>query len=79
MKDVKLYSRYGDRYTLKYIDDNHYMFERIPYLRIGYDKDDTIIFIDPPGGPFINMGYRIGSKFVSKISLQDKDFIIEVK
>lgn len=48
-------------------------------MRIGSNEDGSINFVDPPGGPFINIGYKINrDKSVSRI-YQDAGIKIEVK
>jgi hypothetical protein len=48
-------------------------------MRIGSNEDGSINFVDPPGGPFINIGYKINrDKAVSRI-YQDAGIKIEVK
>jgi hypothetical protein len=48
-------------------------------VRIGSNEDGSINFVDPPGGPFINIGYKINrDKAVSRIYRED-GIKIEVK
>lgn len=48
-------------------------------MRIGSNEDGSINFVDPSGGPFINIGYKINrDKSVSRI-YQEDGIKIEVK
>ena len=56
-----LTSRYGETWELKEISGG-YLWEKIPdYTRFGFfpDSKDEICFIDPPGGPFLEIGRDI--------------------
>lgn len=57
---MKLRSRYGDIWNLEEIDEGYKM--KIPdYTRFGLfpDSEDELCFIDPPGGPFLEVGKNI--------------------
>ena len=84
MKKIKLYNRdYAKLYLVSEdnknwkfeVDDEHkYIFE---YMRVGYNEDETINFIDPSGGPFISVGDNItDAKQVKSIRRVDYKFCI---
>lgn len=59
-------NRYGDLVQLVKQDGNLYLLNGdLDYMRVGYNEDKTINFVDPSGGPFL----RVGAKW--------DDFIIE--
>lgn len=61
-----LNNRYGDLIQLIKQDENIYLLDGdLSYMRVGYNDDETINFVDPSGGPFM----RVGAKW--------DDFIIE--
>lgn len=85
---IKLKSRYNDIYHLTPINDTDYKFEgdvgymRIGYMRIDYDgKIDSseIQFIDPSGGPMLQVGDLVGNKKIEKIEIIDTDYVITLK
>ena len=58
---MKLSSRYGEAWTLEPCSDG-YLWKDIPeYTRFGFfpDNHGDICFIDPPGGPFLEVGGEI--------------------
>ena len=53
-------NRYGDLVQLVKQDGNLYLLDGdLDYMRVGYNEDKTINFVDPSGGPFM----RIDTKF----------------
>lgn len=59
-------NRYGDLIQLIKQEENLYLLDGdLDYMRIGFNEDKTINFVDPSGGPFL----RVGAKW--------DDFIIE--
>jgi hypothetical protein len=68
MDTIKLYSRYGNEYSLKHIGESQYAFEgNSEYMRVGHNEDGTINFIDPEGGPFMRVGSTIEDKVIKDI------------
>jgi len=65
MKKIKLPNRYNANIWLEHIDADLWQLKstdpsELNYMRVGYEDDNkTIAFIDPSGGPFINIGYEI--------------------
>jgi hypothetical protein len=80
---IKLKSRYNDVYHLTPINDGVYKFEGdAGYMRVGYNgKIDSseIKFIDPSGGPMLQVGDSIGDKKIEKIEIVDTDYVITLK
>lgn len=80
---IKLKSRYNDIYHLTPINDTDYKFEGDPgYMRVGYNgKIDSseIQFIDPSGGPMLQVGNLVGNKKIEKIEIIDTDYVITLK
>ena len=81
MKTIKLNTR-GDNNYLEYIEDNKYkLVSEYPYIRIIFkDNPDNITAIDPPSGPFIQVGNKLNEigKYVESIT-EDNGFIIKFK
>jgi hypothetical protein len=71
-------NRYGDEYFFKQLTEDTYTIEGdLKYWRSGYNEDGSISFVDPSGGPFIDIGYPINNKVVSNITIKyDNDQII---
>jgi hypothetical protein len=80
---IKLKSRYNNVYHLTPINDTNYKFEGdIGYMRVGYNgKIDSseIEFIDPSGGPMLQVGDSVGDKKIEKIEIVDTDYVITLK
>lgn len=81
MKNIKLNTR-GDNNYLEYIEDNKYkLVSEYPYVRAMFkDNPDNIYAIDPPSGPFIQVGNKLNEvgKIVKSIT-RDNGFIINFK
>lgn len=81
MKNIKLNTR-GDNNYLEYIEDNKYkLVAEYPYIRVLFkDTPDNIYAVDPPSGPFIQVGNRLNEvgKIVESIT-RDNGFIITFK
>ena len=82
MKTIKLNTR-GDNNYLEYIEDNKYkLVSEYPYIRIIFkDNPDNITAIDPPSGPFLQVGNKVDEvgKTIESITRGDKGFIINFK
>ena len=79
-------NRYGDEYHFTKISDNLYMIEGdLKYWRFGgkegqeHIDDSDLGFVDPSGGPFISMGYKIEGRSVKRISLEGESILFEVE
>lgn len=69
METIKLPNRYGLSVKLNYIGKNLWQLvlpENAIYRIIG--EPNNIYAIDPSGGPFISIGYKIDGKIVTSIS-----------
>ena len=61
---VTYQNRGGDDITFEKIDDNTIKMSGFIYYRIGY-KDNVVDFIDPAGGPYIQIGTDVGRYFIN--------------
>ena len=76
---MNIKSRYGDTWELEEIG-SRLKFVLPPYTRIGFDNDPKVLsFIDPPGGPFIQVGDIIEGKRISGIEDYDSYVIIKLE
>ncbi len=79
----KLINRSGDAIWFIENRDNEYelIFPFKYSFRIGYDVDKTIIFIDPSGGPMINLGDKelIKGEEIVGIYTENEKIIIRTK
>ena len=82
IETIHLPNRYNERVCLIQLPESNVLYRldvECPYLRISENEDNTINFVDPSGGPFIDIGYKISNKrVVSKIYRDDKNIIIEL-
>lgn len=80
---IKLKSRYNDIYHLTPINDDTYKFEGdVGYMRVGYNgkiDNSEIEFIDPSGGPMLQVGDSVGDKKIEKIEIVNTDYVITLK
>lgn len=52
-------NRYGDLIQLIKQDGNVYLLDGdLDYMRVGYNDDKSINFVDPSGGPFMRVGAK---------------------
>lgn len=85
---LELYNRYGDKNYLDKVDEHIYILRLDPksesYCRVGLREgtvweDKEYDFVDPSGGPFIQVdSYKIDGKPVKHIYEQNDNIIIEV-
>ena len=85
---IKLYNRYGDKNYLDQVDEHIYILRLDPrsegYCRFGLLEgheweDNEYDFVDPAGGPFIQVdSYEINGKPVKRIYKHNDNIIIEV-
>ena len=78
-------NRYGDEYSFVKVSDNTYMIQGdLKYWRYGGKEgqtgiDDTDLgFVDPSGGPFISIGYKIEGRTVNRIRAEGDQIYFEV-
>jgi len=67
-------NRYGDEYNFVKVNDNTYtIVGNLNYWRYGGKEgqngidDNDLGFVDPSGGPFISIGYKIEGRTVNRI------------
>ena len=85
---IELYNRYEDKNYLDQVDEHIYILRLDPksesYCRVGLREgtvweDKEYDFVDPAGGPFIQVdSYKIDGKPVKYIYEQNDNIIIEV-
>ena len=81
MKKIKLYNRYNTDIYLEYISENWYKLQGdLSFCRIGYASKDVIDFIDPSGGPFMQVGsFTIDNKTLQEIKpVETGGFILKL-
>ena len=62
MKTAQYINRYGDEIIFKKINENQIEMIGGEYFRVG-SQDNQIQFVDPSGGPFIQIGTDLGRYF----------------
>ena len=79
-------NRNGTEYKFEKLEDNLYtIVGEFDYWRYGSKPNAKTVdfadleFVDPSGGPFINIGYQIENRKVIKISAIGKYIFFEVK
>lgn len=79
-------NRYGDEYNFELVGDNTYtIVGNLKYWRFGGREgqsgiDDTDLgFVDPSGGPFIEVGSSIEGRVIERIRLDGERILFEVK
>ncbi len=75
-------NRYGDEYSFEKVSDNIYTIKGdLKYWRYGGREGQAELdfsdlgFVDPSGGPFIEIGMKIDGRRVKKISVVANDDI----
>lgn len=61
MTGYKLSNRYGDKNYLVLVKDDDYkiVLQHNYGLRVGYNEDNSICFVDPSGGPMLSVGDKL--------------------
>ena len=79
-------NRYGDEYTFEKVDENTYtIVGDLKYWRYGgregQEKMDLndLGFVDPSGGPFIELGMNIEGRKVNRIRALGEQLFFEVE
>lgn len=78
---IRLPNRYNEEVYLEKIAGNIYkliMSKNLIY-RVGFGKNNEYNFIDPHGGPFIEVGGDLPVGKVKSIIMFNDDYIIEVE
>ena len=70
-------NRYGELLEFSETDDG-LVFSAPDYTRFVFNED-SIFFVDPPGGPFICVGDTFLDKIVSEISNHHEDNLVHIK
>lgn len=83
---IKMRNRYGIEYRFHKISDNEYqIIGELSYCRFGGKEGQLEIdpndlgFVDPAGGPFIDIGYIIDDYKVVKISSREGGIFFTVE
>lgn len=79
-------NRYGDEYSFSQVNENTYtIVGALKYWRYGgregqeqMDFND-LGFVDPSGGPFIQLGMKIEGREIRRISAEDEKILFEVE
>lgn len=79
-------NRHGDEYSFQKVNDNTYTIAGdLKYWRYGGQEGqdridyDNLGFVDPSGGPFIGIGYRIEGRKIVRIRSSDEQLLFEVE
>lgn len=79
-------NRYGVEYSFEKVADNTYtIVGALEYWRYGGregqpEMDFTDLgFVDPSGGPFIQLGYKIEGRTVNRIRAEGEKILFEVE
>lgn len=78
-------NRYGDSYEFRAVDSSTYVIEgELKYWRMGGKEGQEGVdmsdlgFVDPSGGPFISIGYKIEGRPVTRIRAEKENLFLEV-
>lgn len=81
-----MHNRNGVEYRFEQVDPNTYTIKgALEYWRYGGQEGqqhidyDNLGFVDPSGGPFIGLGYRIEGRKVVRIRSRDDQLLFEVE
>ena len=82
-------NRYGKEFSFEKVNETTYKFvmaeEDMLYMRCGGKRgqngidENDLGFFDPPGGPFVSVGYEVEGKSVTKIMRNKEGFFVEVE
>lgn len=75
-----LTSRYGDVWGLVKMKEGYYLWAEPEHTRVGYNDDNSICFVDPPGGPFLQVGDELtNNEYIEKFIIKNQLINIYVK
>jgi hypothetical protein len=76
-----LHNRYGDLIQLVKQDKNLYLLDGdLDYMRVGFNNDKTIEFVDPSGGPFMQVGTKLDNFTIETIdSIANVGYLFTLK
>ena len=81
-KKIKLFNRYGDDTYLEQVEGDTYLLHAdSTYIRVIYeeDKPGKIFAVDPPGGPFLNVGDHVEDMVIKEIiHKKEEGFILKL-
>lgn len=79
-------NRYGDEYQFESVNDNTFTITGdLKYWRYGGKEGQERIdftdlgFVDPSGGPFIQVGMKIEGRVITRIRAEDDNIYFEVE
>lgn len=82
----KMKNRYGDEYSFSPVNENTYtIVGDLKYWRYGgregQEKMDytNLDFVDPSGGPFIQVGMKIEGRKIIRLSVKNDKILFEVE
>ena len=76
---ISLYNRDGLRTELIRIGEDRYRLEsEIDSVGMTFDTDDSILAVDPAGGPYMSLGDTVDGRVIEDItySKEEKGFIV---
>lgn len=62
MKNIEYINRYREHIVLEHIGRNVFAMPMMDYCRIGTNEDGSLAFVDPSGGPFLEIGTLLNDK-----------------
>lgn len=72
-RTIKIKNRYNDTIVLRNIEDCKYILENTDYYRVIYDPEtDEIKAVDPSGGPFLTVGFKIPNTNKEIVNIEGK-------
>ena len=77
---ISLNGRNGEGTFLRHIGGREYeLCGDLEYMSIHFDADDSIYAVDPPGGPFLYVGGKVGGKTIKGIRSEGKRYYLELE
>ncbi|MBQ9392010.1 MAG: hypothetical protein IJU02_07485 [Lachnospiraceae bacterium] len=55
-RKIILPSRNANNWLEQVKENSYVLHSELDFVRCGYDKDGSIYFVDPPGGPYLDVG-----------------------
>lgn len=76
----KYKNRYGNKYWFEKVDEDTYSVQgELSYWRYGVKEDtDEIVFADPSGGPFIELGMNLAKRPIVRITAEGDDVVLHL-
>ncbi len=81
---IHLYNRYDDNIYLQHYKNDDWLLKGddgcLQYVRVGFNEDKSICFVDPSGGPFLSIGTKVNDKVITKIEhIESVGFVLTLK